>query len=168
MSRIMVRFTTALVAVLCSSILASAEAKQPQFEAEYSKWLNEDVHWIVTDQERSEFLTLENDKARDKFIKEFWERRNPTPGSENNPFKEEHYRRLAFANEHFAAGTPGWETDRGHIYIVYGPPDTITPQAGSVATGPSEIWYYRNWGDKTGVSFEFVDTCRCGEYKLNK
>jgi GWxTD domain-containing protein len=157
-----------LFVMLCSSGLTFAEARQSQIGAEYSRWLNEDVHWIVTDQERTNFLMLETGKARDEFIREFWERRNPTPGARHNSFKEEHYRRLAFANEHFAARAPGWTTDRGHIYILYGPPDAITPHVASGTTVPSQTWHYRRLGDNTGVSFEFVDACRCGEYKLKR
>jgi GWxTD domain-containing protein len=130
--------------------------------------LNEDVRWIVTDQERNDFLTLDSAKARDEFIKEFWERRSSTPGNQHNAFKEEHYRRLVFANEHFAGRTPGWKTDRGHIYIVYGPPDVITTRGGVEASGPSQTWSYRHIGDKSQVSFEFVDACPCGEFKLKK
>src|SRR5437764_12015005 len=124
MASMMVRLSSVFVfAILCLSTLAFAETELSQLGPEYSKWLNEDVRWIVTDQERKDFLKLEDAKARDEFINEFWEHRSSTPGSEHNAFKEEHYRRLAFANNHFAARTPGWETDRGHIYIVYGPPD---------------------------------------------
>jgi len=154
-------------AALCSPALVQSEAKQSQLGAEYSKWLNEDVRWIATDQERKDFLALESATARDHFITEFWERRNPTPGSQNNAFKEEHYRRLAFANNQFAASTLGSETDRGHIYVVYGPPDLITPHAGSETGSPSQTWYYRHVDSKSQV-FEFVDSCRCGEYKLKK
>ena len=165
----MVRPRNALLFVIfCLSILTFGEARQSQLGAEYSKWLNEDVRWIVADQERTDFLTLENGNARDEFIREFWERRNPTPGAVHNSFKEEHYRRLAFANEHFAARTPGWKTDRGHIYILYGRPDAITPHAPSRTIVPSQTWYYRRSADNTQMSFEFVDECRCGEYKLKK
>ncbi|MGA7925303.1 MAG: GWxTD domain-containing protein, partial [Candidatus Sulfotelmatobacter sp.] len=87
----------------------------------YKKWLNEDVVWIITDQERAAFKQLSNDEERDNFIEQFWLRRDPTPDTEENEYKEEHYRRIAYANEHFAAGIPGWKTDRGRIYIMYGP-----------------------------------------------
>ncbi len=91
----------------------------------YKKWLNEDVVWIITDQERAAFKQLSNDEERDNFIEAFWQRRDPTPDTEENEYKEEHYRRIAYANEHFAAGIPGWKTDRGRIYIMYGPADEI-------------------------------------------
>src|SRR5260370_20899257 len=79
----------------------------------YKKWLNEDVVWIITDQERAAFKQLSNDEERDNFIEAFWQRRDPTPDTEENEYKEEHYRRIAYANEHFAAGIPRWKTDRG-------------------------------------------------------
>jgi len=88
----------------------------------YKKWLEEDVAWIITGQERADFVKLSTDKQRDEFVVAFWERRNPRPGSSENKFKEQHYRRLAYANTHFAAGVPGWKTDRGRMYILYGPP----------------------------------------------
>ena len=94
----------------------SKEIKGP-----YKKWLDEDVAWIITDEERAAFKQLSNDEERDNFIEAFWQRRDPTPDTEENEFKEEHYRRIAYANEHFAAGIPGWKTDRGRIYIMYGP-----------------------------------------------
>ncbi|MFZ2083622.1 MAG: GWxTD domain-containing protein, partial [Candidatus Sulfotelmatobacter sp.] len=99
----------------------------------YKKWLNEDVVWIITDQERAAFKQLSNDEERDNFIEAFWQRRDPTPDTEENEYKEEHYRRIAYANEHFAAGIPGWKTDRGRMYIMYGPADEVDshPSGGS-------------------------------------
>ena len=91
----------------------------------YKKWLDEDVVYIITDEERAAFKQLSNDEERDNFIEAFWQRRDPTPDTEENEYKEEHYQRIAYANEHFAAGVPGWKTDRGRIYIVYGKPDEI-------------------------------------------
>jgi GWxTD domain-containing protein len=135
--------------------------------SEYAKWLDEDVHWIITARERSEFLTLTSDHARDEFIGAFWEKRNPTPGAAQNPFKAEHYRRLAFANEHFAANIAGWKSDRGHIYILYGPPDEITRGSGGPGGYPSQVWHYRHLMEGKSV-FEFVDDCRCGIYKLKQ
>ena len=95
-----------------------------ELKGPYKKWVNEDVHWIITDEELKAFKSLSNDEERDNFIEQFWLRRNPNPDSPENEFREEHYRRIAYANEHFAAGKPGWKTDRGHIYIAYGPPDS--------------------------------------------
>src|ERR1700743_254436 len=100
------------------------ELKQ-ELHGSYKKWVDEDVHWIITDQELKAFKSLSNDEERDSFIEAFWQRRNPNPDSPENEFREEHYRRIAYANEHFAAGKPGWKTDRGHMYISYGKPDSI-------------------------------------------
>lgn len=156
-----------LIAVLCLSAQIFAKPVQTQLTPEYAKWLHEDVRWIITDQERAQFLTLKSDRARDQFVTEFWEHRNPTPGSSHNGFKEEHYRRLAFANQHFAAGTAGDQTDRGRIYVVYGPPDEITSNTDLHVL--SQTWYYRHLNDqREHVTFEFVDGCQCGEYKLVK
>src|SRR5213080_3399419 len=144
------------------------------------KWLNEDVRWIITDDERKAFMQLSNEEEREKFIEAFWDRRNPNPDSEDNEFKEEHYRRIAYANEHFAAGIPGWKSDRGRIYIVYGPADEVEshPSGGSyerpmeegggeTSTYPFEDWRYRYLeGIGQEVIIEFVDTCMCGDYHM--
>ncbi len=146
----------------------------------YQTWLNEDVAWIITDEERQAFKQLSNDEERDNFIEQFWLRRDPTPDTVENEYKEEHYRRIAYANEHFAAGVPGWRTDRGRIYIMYGPADEIESHpsggfyqrpeeegGGTTSTYPFEQWRYR-YLDNVGqeVIIEFVDTCQCGEYHM--
>jgi GWxTD domain-containing protein len=99
----------------------------------YKKWLDEDVRYIITDEEKTAFKQLSNDEERDNFIEAFWARRDPTPDTVENEYKEEHYARIAYANEHFAAGIPGWKSDRGRIYIMYGKPDEIDshPSGGS-------------------------------------
>ena len=146
----------------------------------YRKWLDEDVRWIITDQERKAFLSLSNDEERDAFIEQFWRRRNPNPDSPENEFREEHYRRIAYANEHFAAGKPGWMTDRGHIYIAFGPPDSIESHpaggqyerpleegGGETSTFPFEQWHYRYIpGIGENIDIEFVDDCMCGDYEM--
>jgi GWxTD domain-containing protein len=163
------------VFVLCSSAYASQNLRQ-QVKPEYKKWLDEDVRWIIKDHERREFWTLVTDDERDRFVVQFWERRNPTPGSKENAFKQEHYRRIAYANEHFAATVPGWKSDRGRMYIVYGPPDWIDSHSPSTDFRPTypfednypyKVWHYWHidgWGD--GVSVRFVDSCLCGEFQL--
>ena len=107
----------------------NAKALQKEISKTYKKWLDEDVRWIITDEERAAFKQLSNDDERDQFIEQFWLRRDPTPDTAENEYKEEHHRRIAYANEHFASGIPGWKTDRGRIYIVYGPPDEIESHA---------------------------------------
>ena len=104
---------------------ANAKALKQELGSTYKKWLNEDVRWIITPEELSAFKQLSNDEERDQFIEQFWLRRDPTPDTVENEYKEEHYRRIAYANEHFPAGKAGWMTDRGRIYIVFGPPDEI-------------------------------------------
>lgn len=141
-----------------------AKNSNTHIKPEYQKWLDEDVRWIITSQEREQFVDQPTDHARDRFIAQFWERRNPSPGSKENAFKREHYRRLAFSNQHFAAALPGWESDRGRTYILYGPPDAITTQ--SSGAYPGQVWTYRRLNGNSGISFRFVDRCLCGEYRL--
>lgn len=154
------------------------KALRQELSGTYKKWLNEEVPYIITDQERKAFLSLSNDEERDAFIEQFWARRNPDPNDPENTYKEEHYRRIAYANEHFAAGKPGWKTDRGRIYIMWGPPDSIDSHpsggmyerpmeegGGETATYPFEIWHYRYLeGIGENINLEFVDTCQCGDY----
>ena len=159
---------------------ANAKALKQELGKTYKKWLDEDVRWIITDEERSAFKQLSNDEDRDQFIEAFWARRDPTPDTPENEFKEEHYRRIAYANEHFAAGIPGWKTDRGRIYVMYGPADEIESHpsggtydrpmeegGGSTSTYPFEQWRYRYLEDVgQEVIIEFVDTCMCGDYHM--
>ena len=158
----------------------SARALRAELSKTYRKWLDEDVRWIISDDEQKTFMQLSNDEERDQFIEAFWQRRDPTPDTEENEFKEEHYRRIAYANEHFAAGIPGWKTDRGHMYIVFGPADEIDshPSGGSyerpmeegggeTSTFPFETWRYRYLeGIGQEVMIEFVDSCICGDYHM--
>src|SRR5713226_2249360 len=106
---------------------------QKEHASPYKKWLSEEVTYIISDEERSAFLRLQNNEEREQFIEQFWLRRDPTPDTVENEFKEEHYRRIAYANERFDSGIPGWKTDRGRIYIKFGPPDEIEshPSGGS-------------------------------------
>ena len=156
------------------------KAFKKEVGAVYKKWLDEDVRYIITDEERAAFKQLSNDEERDNFIEAFWARRDPTPDTVENEFKEEHYSRIAYANEHFAAGIPGWKTDRGRIYIMYGKPDEIDSHpsggtyerpmeegGGETSTYPFEDWRYRYLeGVGQEVIIEFVDTCMCGDYHM--
>jgi GWxTD domain-containing protein len=151
-----------------------------ELDSQYKKWLNEDVVYIISPEERSAFLHLQTNEEREQFIEQFWQRRNPDPDSAENSFKEEHYRRIAYTNEHFSSGIPGWKTDRGRIYIMWGPPDEIQshPSGGSyerpaeegggeTSTYPFEDWRYRYLeGIGENVELEFVDPTMSGEYKL--
>ncbi len=155
-------------------------ALKQELSKPYKKWLDEDVAYIITDEERAAFKQLSNDEERDNFIEAFWQRRDPTPDTEENEYKEEHYQRIAYANEHFAAGVPGWKTDRGRIYIVFGKPDEIESHpsggtyerpmeegGGETSTYPFEDWRYRYIeGIGQEVIIEFVDPCMCGEFHM--
>ena len=163
------------------------KAIQKEMESPYKKWISGPVGYIITPAERAAFKKLTTDEERDQFIEEFWRRRNPTPGSPENSFKEEFYRRIAYANEHFSSGLPGWRTDRGHIYIMYGPPDdkTTHPTGGTYVPNPNEMPYagpgaatamttypFEDWtyhyipGIGENVELEFVDPTGTGEYHL--
>jgi GWxTD domain-containing protein len=146
----------------------------------YQTWLDQDVRYIITPEEEQAFKLLATDEERDAFIEQFWLRRDPTPDTEENEFREEHYRRIQYANEHYAAGIPGWRTDRGRIYIVWGAPDEIESHAsggnyqrdtseggGSTSTVPFERWRYRYLeGIGNEVIIEFVDSCMCNDYHI--
>jgi len=151
-----------------------------ELDSQYKKWLNEDVIYIITPEERRSFLHLSTNEEREQFIEAFWQRRNPDPDSPENTFKEEHYRRIAYANEHYASGIPGWKTDRGKIYIMWGAPDEVDSHptggnwdrpmdqgGGSTTTYPYEDWRYRYLeGMGENVELEFVDPTSTGEYHL--
>ena len=156
---------------------AQRELRQ-ELKGPYKTWLNEEVPYIISDDERKAFMSLANDEEREAFIENFWQRRNPDPDSEENSFREEHYRRIQYANDHYAAGKPGWKTDRGRIYIMWGPADSIDSHpsggtyerpmdegGGETSTFPFEIWHYRYLeGIGENIDLEFVDTCQCGDY----
>ncbi len=146
----------------------------------YQRWVNTDVDYIITKEERRAFKALQTDEERENFIANFWNRRDPNPDTEENEYREEYYERIAYANEHFASGIPGWKTDRGRIYITWGKPDSVESHptggsydrpswegGGNTSTYPFEIWFYRhldNVGD--GLEIEFVDPTSTGEYRL--
>jgi GWxTD domain-containing protein len=147
---------------------------------EYKQWLNEDVVYIITPAERTTFLQLGTNEEREQFIEQFWLRRSSNPDLPENDFKEEHYRRIAYANEHFASGIPGWKTDRGKMYIIWGPADEVETHptggtydrpieegGGSTTTYPWETWRYRYMeGIGENITWEFVDPTGSGEYHL--
>jgi GWxTD domain-containing protein len=151
-----------------------------ELDNSFKTWLNEDVIYIISPEERTAFLQLETNEEREQFIEQFWLRRSSNPDMPDNDFKEEHYRRIAYANEHYASGIPGWKTDRGRIYIIWGAPDEIESHptggtydrpmeegGGSTTTYPWERWRYRYLeGIQENVELEFVDPSGSGEYHL--
>jgi GWxTD domain-containing protein len=153
---------------------------KPELKKVYKDWLEKDVTYVITDEERRAFKKLTTDEERERFIEEFWRRRDPDPDTDENEFKEEYYERIAYANEHFSSGIPGWKTDRGRIWIMYGKPDELethpmggqydrptTEGGGSTSTYPFENWFYRYIaGVGSGVEIEFVDPTGSGEYRI--
>jgi len=151
-----------------------------ELDNSFKTWLNEDVTYIISPEERTAFLQLETNEEREQFIEQFWLRRSSNPDMPDNDFKEEHYRRIAYTNEHYASGIPGWKTDRGRIYIIWGAPDEIESHptggtydrpmeegGGSTTTYPWERWRYRYLeGIQENVELEFVDPSGSGEYHL--
>ena len=165
-------------------VLAQAKGSPTQagdIETPWERWLKQDVAWIITAPERAAFLNLRSDIEREHFVEQFWDRRNPVPGAQPNPYKEEHYRRIAFANQHFSGGgVSGWKADRGHMYIVFGPPDEIDshpaggrykrlPEQGG---GETSVYPFEQWKHKyiegigTDVVMEFVDTTMTGDFRM--
>ncbi|MBA3440067.1 MAG: GWxTD domain-containing protein [Pyrinomonadaceae bacterium] len=153
---------------------------KPELKKEYKNWLANDVSYIITDPERNAFKRLATDDEREAFIEDFWRRRDPDPDTEENEFKEEHYERIAYANQHFTSGIPGWKTDRGRIYVMYGKAHEVESHpsggtydrpsyhgGGSTTTYPFEIWFYRHLpGIGSGIEIEFVDPTGTGEYRI--
>ncbi len=153
---------------------------KPELNKAYKDWLEKDVAYIITDEERKAFKKLQTDDERERFIEEFWRRRDPDPDTDENEYREEYYERIAYANEHFASGIPGWKTDRGRIYIMWGKPDETESHpsggaynresyegGGSTSTYPFERWFYRYLpGVGSGVEIEFVDPTGSGEYRI--
>src|ERR687886_273661 len=146
----------------------------------FKKWIDEDVAYIITDDEKRAWKKLQTDEEREQFIEAFWRRRDPDPDTELNEYLEEHYERVAYANQHFTSGIPGWKTDRGRIYIMYGAPNEKETHptggnydrpsyegGGSTTTYPFEVWFYRYLpGVGSGVEIEFVDPTGTGEYRI--
>lgn len=146
----------------------------------YENWINKDVPYIITADEKKAFKALKTDEERENFIENFWRRRDPNPDTEENEYREEYYERIAYANEKFASGIPGWKTDRGRIYIAWGKPDSVESRptggfydrpsyegGGSTTTYPFEVWFYRNLeGVGSGIEIEFVDPTGTGEYRI--
>jgi len=164
---------TMLLAISVAFVCAASQKPAPAAQAStpWDKWVKEDVVYIIQDDERHAFNNLTTDEEREKFVEQFWERRNPVPGSPTNLFKEEHYRRISFANNRFASPTiPGWKTDRGRIYITFGPPNEIdSHQSCSTSTPAYDDWGYRYIeGIGTNIQIRFADATCTGEYRMTK
>ena len=158
------------------------KSQEEKLKSVYKRWIDEDVSLIITDEERKIFISLQTDDEREQFIEGFWYRRDPDPDTDVNEYREEHYQRIAYANEHYTSGIPGWKTDRGRIYIMFGKADQIESHpsggsydrpawegGGSTSTYPFEIWWYRYIeGVGSDVEIEFVDPTGSGEYHISR
>ena len=161
-----------LVVVFCGSADARQKSRPPStaqpcaVEAIHRKWLDEDVLYIIADAEKEAFCKLTSINEREEFIKAFWQRRDPDPDTEENEFRAEYYERIAYANENFVeADSPGWRTDRGRIYIMYGKPHEWEKHKDKKP--PFEIWFYRHIpGIGRGIELEFLDVSGTGKFKL--
>lgn len=192
-SKLIRRLTMALSIMVLASTPVWAQPRQtsqdpmsnprnvkPELKKAYKDWLEKDVAYIITDEERKAFKKLQTDEEREQFIEQFWRRRDPDPDTDENEYREEYYERIAYANEHFASGIPGWKSDRGRIYIMYGKADEVESHpsggpydrpsyqgGGTTSTYPFEIWFYRYLpGVGSGVEIEFVDPTGSGEYRI--
>jgi len=158
-----------LAAILfCSAFLSADQARLPE---PYDLWLNQEVKYIITPRERAVFLKLKNDNERDAFIAAFWRQRDPTPGTDENEFRTEHYRRIEHANRIYGRGTstPGWQTDRGRVYIVLGEPVYSQNYSGFSEVYPCEIWSYQGmerFGLPPAFNLLFYDKRGRGEYVI--
>ncbi|MEO6393519.1 MAG: GWxTD domain-containing protein, partial [Pyrinomonadaceae bacterium] len=175
-----------LFAMLVQPVAAQQDPSQKQRQVKtevkkaYRDWIEKDVTYIISDAEKRAFKKLETDDEREKFIEDFWRRRDPDPDTEENEYREEYYERIAYANEHYSSGIPGWKSDRGRIYITFGKPNEVETHpsggsyerpsyqgGGSTATYPFEIWFYRHLeGVGSGIEIEFVDPSGTGEYHI--
>lgn len=170
----------AFPAVFAQDLPDRKRNEKPELPKAYRDWIDKDVAYIITSQERDAFKKLKTNEEREQFIEMFWRRRDPDPDTDENEYREEYYERIAYANEHFSSGIPGWKTDRGRIYIMYGKADEVETHpmgggydrpsyhgGGSTSTYPFEIWFYRYLpGIGSGIEIEFVDPTGSGEYRI--
>lgn len=171
---------TWIILFLGAAAASAQDQRQEESTDYYDKWLNQDIKYIISPEEKSIFLKLSTDDEKDQFIEQFWYRRDPDPRTAVNEFKEEHYRRIAYVNENYGSGIPGWKTDRGRTYITFGPPDIIEDHpsggwyyrprhegGGATSTYPFQLWIY-NYIEGIGdqVEVEFVDPSWSGEYRM--
>ena len=170
----------AIPATLAQDLPDRKRNEKAEIPKVFREWPDKDVAYIITPQERDAYKKLRTNEERENFIELFWRRRDPDPDTDENEYREEYYERIAYANEHYASGIPGWKTDRGRIYIMYGKPDEIETHptggnyerpsyegGGSTTTYPFETWFYRYLaGVGSGIEIEFVDPTGSGEYRI--
>jgi GWxTD domain-containing protein len=179
-SLVLLALVLAVPAIFAQDLPDRKRNEKPELPKAYRDWIDKDVAYIITSQERDAFKKLKTNEEREQFIELFWRRRDPDPDTDENEYREEYYERIAYANEHFSSGVPGWKTDRGRIYIMYGKADEIETHpmggsyerpsyqgGGSTSTYPFEVWFYRYLpGIGSGIEIEFVDPTGSGEYRI--
>lgn len=151
---------------------------KPEPDRAFLDW-SRDIEPIISSAELDAWKKLQTNEEREKFIEDFWHRRDPDPDTSENEYREAYYERVAYVNEHFSSGIPGYKTDRGRIYLKYGKPDEVVSHpaggryereasegSGSTSTYPFERWFYRNIPGRSGADIEFVDPTGTGEYRL--
>lgn len=153
--------TGILVALVFGLLLcppSATAAKHPKLPPRYEQWLDQEVNYLITDQERTTFLSLATDQDRDRFIETFWAIRNPDPTSPGNTFKDEHYRRLEYVNTHYGlpSAQNGWRTDRGMVYITLGPPQHKRTETNTKYLLPIDIWFYQDPGHALAPYFSVL------------
>lgn len=190
MSRAIYRFPRLVLVLMALAVVIGATQQTQEEKARklaeeetrdvYKKWLDQDVVYIITDEERAVFENLTTSEEKENFIEQFWLRRDPDPETPSNEAREEHYRRIAYVNDHFGVGVPGWKSDRGRIYIIHGAPDSMEDHGqgeiyyrpgreggGNTTTFAWQTWYYRHLeGIGNGIEIEFVDKTMTGHYSL--
>lgn len=165
----MKRLTTTFLLLASAALLSTSAVAQADHTPVHQKWLNEDVLYIITDAEKKAFTMLITDKERERFIEAFWRHRDPNPATAENEYRAEHYARIAYANQNFSLIGPGWRTDRGRIYIMYGQPDKVLslPSGDSSTTSPLQVWIYNSLpGVGNSIRFEFIDATGKGDFRL--
>ena len=145
MKLIFSRILSLALVLICLAPCVHAVDRSKKLAPQYRHWINEEVNYIISSEEKKQFLNLQTDAERDHFIEHFWQALNPTPQAQSNPYKQEHYRRLAYANEHYGSleAQDGWRTDQGHMYIVLGAPKQVETYPAARNVRPIEIWFYQ-------------------------
>lgn len=158
--------------------VSTAVAPVKQGTQYLAAWPQQEVPYIIHPAEQAAFNLLKTDEEREQFIEAFWLLRDPTPGSFDNEFRDEYYRRIVLANDRYSSrtGLPGWRSDRGRVLIQLGEPDELERHPGSLATAgdgtlketfPSEAWRYKFvQGIGQNATFVFVDSTGEGIYRL--
>ncbi|HEX8370717.1 MAG TPA: GWxTD domain-containing protein [Pyrinomonadaceae bacterium] len=172
-------FSAALICLLCLCARAQEEKGKIRCvegagdnKKTFKQWLEKDARYIITENEKEVARNLKTEADQEQFVENFWRRRDPDPETEINEFKEEYYDRIAYADEHFPSGIPGWKTDRGKIYILYGKPDRIEKGRAEFEENenvPFEKWFYRQiTGIGSDVRLTFIDPTESLEFRLTK